>query len=582
MKAGNPMQQGRDLDILSSALDRASIGAMITDAQLEAPGPRIVYVNPAWQRLTGYTAEEVAGNTPHFLQGQETSAEALADLRASLEAGGTAQAEAVTYRRDGTSFSMAVSVSPLYLYGEEVDHYLALQWDVTAYREARTRTRELEALTRLQRAVTTETLNINSLRQRVAKEALDVTGADAAVVEEAEEEEMVYRAVAGMAEGQLGLRLSIDQSASGLAYRSGAPVLIRDVDRDDRVRLKTKAREIGFYSGIMVPLIQAERVYGVLKVYAARRNHFNERDQHFLEVASGVLAANLHKAAEYASLKRRRALLLDALPALIAYVDTELRYQEVNAAYERFYGLGTEKIQGRQIKELLDPATFEHLRPYWEAVLRGEAVSYEREIVTPAGETRVFQGDYHPHRDHQGEVLGFYAIDRDLTEQHQAQTDYLTGLPNRRKLERDSCLQLIQAHRYNKPLSLLMIDLDDFKSLNDHLGHLAGDEVLKKVSELLQAVSRDADLPARWGGEEFVLLLPETDLDGAQEVAERLRRRVAELDFGLGHFVTASLGVAQARSDDDITTLQNRADQALYRAKAAGRNRVAVEASTGF
>ncbi|ACV68796.1 sensor domain-containing diguanylate cyclase [Desulfohalobium retbaense] len=581
MKAGNPVQQGRALDTLRSALARVSVGAMITDAQLEPTGPCIVYVNPAWERLTGFSAEAVVGSTPHILYGRETSANALDDLRASLKEDGTAQSETVIYRRDGTRLNMAVSISPLCLCGDGVDHYLALQWDVTAHRETCARNRDLEALTRLQRAVIMENLNIDSLRQRVANGALEVTGAHAAVVEEAEEGEMVYRAVAGMAEGQLGLRLPIDQSASGLAYRSKEPVLVRDVDRDDRIQLKAKAREIGFLSGIMVPLAQAGRIFGVLKVYANQADHFHERDQYFLEVASGVLAANLHKAAEYASSEQRRTLLLDALPAMISYVDSDLRYQEVNAAYERFYGLGTERILGRKIEDILDPEIFSNFRPYWDAVLRGETVSYEREIVTPAGERRIFQGDYHPHQDHQGEVFGFYAIVRDVTDRHQAQTDYLTGLPNRRRLERDGFLQLTQAHRYDKDLSFMMIDLDDFKSFNDQFGHLYGDEALKAVAELLRSASRDADIPARWGGEEFALLLPETDLDGAREVAERLRARVATLDFGMGRFVTASLGVAQARAEDDLSALQDRADQALYRAKMAGRNQVAAEIKAG-
>ena len=224
---------------------------------------------------------------------------------------------------------------------------MAFQWDVTAYREGQAR--ELEALTRLQRAVTMEPLNIDSLRQRVADVALQITGADAAVVEEVEDSDMVYRAVAGVAEEQLGLRLPVYRSAPGLAYRSGQPILVRDVDRDDRVHLKDKARQIGFLSGIMVPLIQDERTYGVLKVYAARTDQFDERNQHFLEVTSGVLAANLYKATEYASSEHRRALLLDALPAFIAYVDKDLRYQEVNAAIERFYRLSADQIRGRKL-----------------------------------------------------------------------------------------------------------------------------------------------------------------------------------------------------------------------------------------
>ena len=121
-----------------------------------------------WEGFSLFSAGEVVGSTPHILYDPETSANVLDDFRASLKEDGTVQSETVIYRRDGTRLNMALSISPLCLCGDGVDHYLALQWDVTAHRETCARNRDLEALTRLQRAVIMENLNIDSLRQRVA------------------------------------------------------------------------------------------------------------------------------------------------------------------------------------------------------------------------------------------------------------------------------------------------------------------------------------------------------------------------------------------------------------------------------
>ncbi len=569
------MQQDTALDVLASALHPVGTAVMITDARPEIGSARIAYVNPAWEQLTGYAAAEAVGRTPGLLHGPETSAEVLAHLRASLRASGAAQDETTHYRRDGTPFLMAVAISPLHLAGEAADHYLILQWDVSACREEQARNRKLEALNRLQWQVTTAWgLDVEQLRQRVAEAAREVTRADWAVVEEAEGPEVVYRAAAGTAEGQRGQRLPMSDSASGLAFRTGEPVLIRDAEGDEWAEITTRMRELGYRSGVLVPLVQDGRTYGVLKVYAARAEHFDAWDQSLLGLASGVLAANLHKAAEHASAERRRALLLDALPALISYVDSDLRYQEINAAYEAFYGLRREQFLGHRLSEILEPGDFERLQPYLDAVLRGEAVSYQQEAPSSEAEPRLYQGEYLPHHGQDGEVLGFYTIVRDVTEQHEAQTDYLTGLRNRRKFEREGGLQIAQVQRYGKALSLVMIDLDHFKAINDHRGHQAGDQILEGVARLLQEDIREADLAGRWGGEEFVLLLPETPLSGALEMAERLRGHVEAHDFGVTERVTASFGAAQARSDDTLESLQARADEALYRAKEAGRNRV--------
>jgi diguanylate cyclase (GGDEF)-like protein len=162
--------------------------------------------------------------------------------------------------------------------------------------------------------------------------------------------------------------------------------------------------------------------------------------------------------------------------------------------------------------------------------------------------------------------------------ERQALVDDVTGLANRRRAEEALAAELSRAERFESPVALVLADLDDFKAVNDRHGHQAGDVVLRAVADVLAEGVREVDLAARWGGEEFLLLLPETDADGAVAVGERVRGALAEreipLPTGEKTRVTASFGVASfppALSRDELVA---RADEALYRAKRAGKDRV--------
>ena len=162
-----------------------------------------------------------------------------------------------------------------------------------------------------------------------------------------------------------------------------------------------------------------------------------------------------------------------------------------------------------------------------------------------------------------------------------ARHDELTGLFNRRELLERLGQEMIRAHRYGNRLSLLMIDLDHFKRVNDTYGHIMGDLVLSTVAGIIRKVTRDSDIPGRLGGEEFCVVIPETGLEDARVLAERLRRRVAEeLYYGSGQaefHVTCSIGIADIdASCQGVNDFIGKADRALYSAKDSGRNRIAV------
>lgn len=156
-------------------------------------------------------------------------------------------------------------------------------------------------------------------------------------------------------------------------------------------------------------------------------------------------------------------------------------------------------------------------------------------------------------------------------------TDHLTGLANRRRFERQIEREVGRTLRYERPFSLLMLDIDNFKLVNDNFGHTAGDEAIRRLSKVLQEGTRGIDLAARIGGEEFAILLVETGKDSALEVAERLRLAIRNTPIPLAGRITASFGVAECPSSaQTVTEMLKAADTALYEAKRAGRDRVVV------
>lgn len=152
-----------------------------------------------------------------------------------------------------------------------------------------------------------------------------------------------------------------------------------------------------------------------------------------------------------------------------------------------------------------------------------------------------------------------------------ANCDELTGLYSRRYLNSRLGEEIERAKRTHSSFSLVFIDTDNFKAVNDTYGHLTGDKVLRKLGEILKSNTRSIDIVARWGGEEFAIIMPETNLDGAITFAERLRRTVENYDFGFR--VTISLGVVSPHEEITIDELLTRADIALYAAKEK-KNRV--------
>lgn len=156
-------------------------------------------------------------------------------------------------------------------------------------------------------------------------------------------------------------------------------------------------------------------------------------------------------------------------------------------------------------------------------------------------------------------------------------TDMLTGVLNRYGLRQRSDEVMNRAHRFGHPVSLLLLDLDLFKQINDQHGHSVGDEVLKRFSDTIHANLRGSDIFGRWGGEEFLVIAPHLGLQDAARMAEKLRQAIENTVFEGGIRLTTSIGVSEYRIGEPVAALLDRADRALYAAKAAGRNRTLCE-----
>jgi len=292
------------------------------------------------------------------------------------------------------------------------------------------------------------------------------------------------------------------------------------------------------------------------------------------------------------ALRRERDFVtgvIDSAQAVVLVIDTDGKIVRANAFAANISGLTAGALVGLEA-----PAIFfaPEARTAAQALVRiaraqdsGDAGTMP--LITLAGEQREF-GWYHsrlPDLGSRGALL--LLVGRDMTERERlfrqvellSTTDPLTGLSNRRHFDAAAKLEIMRARRYGRPLSAVMMDIDHFKRVNDTFGHPVGDRVLVALSGLCLGLARKMDLKARLGGEEFCLLLPETSMESARVLAERLRADIEALPFDAGgraFRVTASLGIAGYAAGEELETLLVRADGALYAAKESGRNRVVL------
>ncbi|WP_192813925.1 GGDEF domain-containing protein [Halomonas smyrnensis] len=276
--------------------------------------------------------------------------------------------------------------------------------------------------------------------------------------------------------------------------------------------------------------------------------------------------------------------LICAAPIGICITNEAGILEMVNPAFCEFYGYAEEELLGRSFALVVPEAEREATLRRHRCFMQGDEEHDERqewEVVGRDGETHSIIAESSRLKDDAGRLKRVIFI-TDITERKAlerrldflARHDELTGLLNRRAGMARLGEEIARAHRQGGPLCVAIIDLDNFKQINDRHGHATGDEVLCDVAARLGGELRDYDVLARLGGEEFLVILPGATQEQAHESLERLRTRIASASPGRSDlFVTLSAGIAALRADEACHVLLERADRALYRAKQDGRNR---------
>lgn len=310
-------------------------------------------------------------------------------------------------------------------------------------------------------------------------------------------------------------------------------------------------------------------------------------------ISSDITELKRQEAALQESEERFHSTFASA-PIGMAIVSLDGGFIQVNEALADILGYTVKQLQKKTFQQITFPEDLEKDIVQFEQLRDGLIKNYqlEKRYFHKKGNLIWVLLSVSVVRDDEDKALYFIAQIQDITERkylmdrfvNQARVDYLTNLSNRRYFMEQAESELHRARRYQTPLALLMLDIDHFKSINDGYGHKTGDLVLQKLSEMLKQSLREVDILGRIGGEEFAILLPESKLAQAIEVAERLRAQVAnakllEVNGELIRF-TVSVGVAISdNADKSLDSLFAEADEALYKAKNSGRNcvRVAVE-----
>jgi diguanylate cyclase (GGDEF)-like protein/PAS domain S-box-containing protein len=281
-------------------------------------------------------------------------------------------------------------------------------------------------------------------------------------------------------------------------------------------------------------------------------------------------------------------------PVGIFRADPAGRYTFVNERWSRIAGLAAEEAAGDGWLRSIHPGDRERIREKWrDSVKAGAPFKAEyRFLSRPDGAVAWVICEAVPEQGARGEVRGYVGTVTDITDRKQMEeslldnerryqqlsiTDSLTGLYNLRHFYERLRTEVSRADRYKQPLSLLLLDIDDFKRYNDTYGHLEGDRVLEKLAEVALQCLRRSDSAYRYGGEEFVAILPHTSGRAGKVSAERIRQEFKKVVFAAGgenHGVTVSIGIAEHARGEEITEFIRRADRNMYRAKEQGKDSV--------
>ncbi|ACG56899.1 diguanylate cyclase with PAS/PAC sensor [Hydrogenobaculum sp. Y04AAS1] len=349
---------------------------------------------------------------------------------------------------------------------------------------------------------------------------------------------------------------------------------------DDAIRQKLIEKET--LSSIAMPISENGNIYGSICICSKVKNYFED----YKEILSN-LKDRIENALKTIELRKKLNYQNDLVNSIVKNTQVGvLVFDEDNIYYENDYllellGYTHEDIKTLSIFDILSPI---HVKDIIKALTnKTPIILQEFHILNKKNQTLYVKGSLNFIKDVENKPVAVFTFvditkEKELSDMllKQSTEDPLTGIYNRRYLENKLEEYVKLAKRHDRPLSLIMFDIDFFKHINDSFGHDVGDKVLKAIAKVVSENIRNTDIFARYGGEEFVIIAPETTKEDAKILAEKLRSLIRNLHFEEGINVTCSFGVASLEKHDTKETLLKRADEALYEAKKTGRNKVVV------
>lgn len=401
-----------------------------------------------------------------------------------------------------------------------------------------------------------------------------------------------------------GIEIGMGVGSCGTAAYLGKRVVVEDIATHEYWRsIKELAKQAGVAACWSEPIIASDdKVLGTFAIYHRHPASPSEDDIQLITFASNLAAIAIENSDTREALivqERKFRTLAENAPIIIVRYDRKGRLIYANPKLAATFSMPVEQVLRQQASKPSELPEVPNKAQFQEAIARtvesGEEITFEIELPNLNGDIETHFITMVPEKDESGVIVGVLSTGLDISDrkrlehelEHQAHVDFLTELVNRRHFLELTKTELVRLDRYHGNLSLILFDIDRFKRINDTHGHCTGDLVLQKIAQISRETVREIDVVGRFGGEEFVVLLPQTNRQQACEVAERLRHAIAEGEIYLANGepvqFTASLGVATISKNEDpgedaasFDDLLKQADSAMYQAKKEGRNRVCL------
>jgi len=565
-------------------------------------GRHDVYASPQIEQILGYTSDEWCANPTAWYDwvDPESRDEVIAENERCEASAEPSSMEYRMTRKDGRVIWVS---DTRVVVADESDgrrSFQGLVFDITERRAVEEalheQTHRLGRIIDTQRDIAIADLDLPTVMDVICARTQELTNGESATVLIIDGDDFVLRAATGFMSRFVDTRVPMEDTLTGWVHSHGRPTICHDTEVDPRGG--ALARDRGIRSMVLVPLHHGDEAVGQLQVLSRRPDAFTEEDQNTLELLSVVLSSALSHAAEFEA-KRDQVETLALFetvyagaPIGVTLVTPDGHNVQSNPAFEEMLGYTSEELASMTIRDYTHADDVERNLDLFNDMMAGNRDFFrlEKRYFRKDGELVWGQVAAALHRDVEGRPKFAISMVENITERKLAEEriaflayhDKLTGLPNRTLFEEILENALARAQRHGLAVGVLYLDLDNFKLVNDSLGHSAGDELLVELAERLRSCTRETDLVARQGGDEFLLLLadlergtgPLSGRDAAmlvtETVANRVRDALAEPFelHGTEFYASASIGVSlypqDARSAQEL--LKN-ADSAMYLSK---------------